>query len=174
MLIKILLKDIQKITKQIKNGQVEEYEIIFWKKLDYVVPIAFQGLLQPWIDFCGNYIKDKLPEFHVVIFPLKNNSVVSVFCEKNQEVISKINFPTEASDSKKLSLINNMVLLFSEDFYLNRKVVQSLSEEFQKRLKKICYYFSATQNYMGLEEMERVIKNSNEYPNLLSKFNCVK
>ena len=69
-----------------------------------------------------------------------------------------------------------MVLLFSEDFYLNRKVVQSLSEEFQKRLKKICYYFSATQNYMGLmiEEMERVIKNSNEYPNLLSKFNCVK
>lgn len=170
------LKDIQKITKQIKNGQVEEYEIIFWKKLDYVVPIAFQGLLQPWIDFRGNYIKDKLPEFHVVIFPLKNNSVVSVFCEKNPEVISKINFPTEASDSKKLSLINNMVLLFSEDFYLNRKVVQSLSEEFQKRLKKICYDFSVTQNHMGLmiEEMERAIKNSNEYPNLLSKFNCVK
>lgn len=170
------LKDIQKITKQIKNGQVEEYEIIFWKKFDYVVPIAFQGLLQPCIDFRGNYIKDKLPEFHVVIFPLKNNSVVSVFCEKNPEVISKINFPTETSDSKKLSLINNMVLLFSEDFYLNRKVVQSLSEEFQKRLKKICYCFSATQNSMSLmiEEMERVIKNSKEYPNLLSKFNCVK
>ena len=170
------LKDIQKITNQIKNNQVEEYEIVFWKKLDYVVPIAFQGLLQPNVDFRGNYIQDKLPEFHIVIFPFKNNSVVSVFCEKNPEVISKINFPTEASDSKKLSLINNMVLLFSEDFYLNRKVVQSLSEEFQKRLKKICYCFSVTQNSKTamIEEMERVIKNSKEYPNLLSKFNCVK
>ncbi|MGB4658956.1 MAG: hypothetical protein WBI07_07245 [Mobilitalea sp.] len=75
-------------------------------------------------------------------------------------------------DETKLSLINNMVLLCSEDYFINNKLIGKLNKNELKQLKKLCY---------GLEfaigdTMQDVINNrimtirdSEKYPNLLDE-----
>jgi hypothetical protein len=106
----------------------EEYHLFFYEKLNYVVPIAFQHQLTLAVDVEGNVVnnlynhdtKYKMQHLHLAVFPLEETSVVMMFIDKNnaryrQFIRQFIRLPLE----DKLALVNYMIFLYSEDFFLS-------------------------------------------------------
>ncbi|MGB4658955.1 MAG: hypothetical protein WBI07_07240 [Mobilitalea sp.] len=77
----------------IKTKESDFYHVLFWKKLDYIIPIAYQGLLALNINFSGIYKYGyNLPEAYIMLFPLKDCSIVCLFCKNDKNTIEQIAF----------------------------------------------------------------------------------
>ncbi|KXS52631.1 MAG: hypothetical protein AWU57_2989 [Marinobacter sp. T13-3] len=112
----------------------DEYYLFFFEKLSYVVPIAFQHKIALAVDLEGNVInnlynhdpKYKIQHLHLAVFPLEETSIVMMFIDKKdtryRQFIRQFN---TLSLEDKLALINYMIFLYSEDFFLSA----SLDEE---------------------------------------------
>ena len=91
-----------------------------YEKLNYVVPVAFQGSITLIVDLDGNIInniynkddKYRTQDVHICIFPLKEKSVVMMFIDSNSKryrnFYKKFN---KLSHNDKLSLINYITTL---------------------------------------------------------------
>ena len=65
------------------------FRTIFYKELNYVVPVAIQEFIQLFVDFEGNIInsplsREDIEEYYIdlCIFPQKTSSIVYIFSEK--------------------------------------------------------------------------------------------
>lgn len=163
-----------------------KYRIIIDEILPYRTPIAFQGSFALIADLEGNIINDvycmdekyRVEELHLCIFPLKVNTRILMFVNRDYTNYKRIT----RSKMKKLplsdllSLVNYMVFLYSEDMYLKG----DLSEKILKQL--LCVSKVSTPVILGirgfeepdikhkkLKEMYDLI-NRNTVPNLLSEY----
>lgn len=116
-----------------------KYELLFFKKLEYVVPIAFQSRVALIYDLDGNVVNDvynmkttyHIWDLHICIFPFKNSSVILMFADTyGLKRYSKfINKFEQLSDSDKLELINYIIFLYSEDMFLSKKIPTKIFNE---------------------------------------------
>jgi len=104
------------------------YNIIDIITLPYTVPIAYQGVLTLVTDITGEIINDlycddpkyKQELLHLCIFPLDNFSLITLFTHKSNKRYRK--FKSDflmLSLEDKLSLINFILFLYSEDMFLS-------------------------------------------------------
>ena len=71
----------------VSDKKQSKFNLFFWKKLDYVIPIAFQGLVSLYGDLEGNMVVDTyntsediiVKHMHLCMFPLETSSVVFAF-----------------------------------------------------------------------------------------------
>lgn len=103
------------------------YYQFYYEKLDYVVPIAFQGSISLMVDLDGIivnniYNKDinyKIQDLHICIFPLKESTVITMFIDFNNKryrnFYKKFN---KLSHDDKLALVNYLIFLYLEDVFI--------------------------------------------------------
>lgn len=120
----------------VAQGETDDaYELFFYMKLPYVVPIAVQSLITLISDLnceCVNNIYDFSPNYHprdlhLAILPLKNSSAVLLFCDANESRYQK--FIKQFSDlelHEQLGIINYMVFLYTEDYFLSPSVPEDI------------------------------------------------
>ena len=141
------MRGFRQAKKAIEKDWGDEYYLFFYEKLDYVVPIAFQGELNLLVGLNGEQINNvynkssnyKIQPLHVSVFPLEKTSVVMLFIEKGakryRSFYKEFNKLTLAD---KLAAINYMIFCLSEDVYLNKCLNDAYfeGEEFRRVVGK--------------------------------------
>ncbi len=175
--------------KKILNGKkFVKHKLVFWTKLNYVVPIACQTAVSLYGDLEGHIVNDlfsldkhKKPQnLHIAIFPLAECSVVMMF-----HYLSDLNyraFDTQFEKlnlDEKLSLISYIVISYTEDYFLSPFLTNSLSDsdEEAQQLHEVSSKFHSSWCFSIREQEEfkqhelQELKTRNGFPNLLgSKF----
>lgn len=170
----------------IKNWE-NEYYIIFFKKLDYVVPIAYQNNLALVCDIEGNIINDiyntdekyKIQDVQLCIFPLKDSSIILLFMDSNNRRYRKFNKQFQKlNNEEKLELLNYIIFKYSEDVFLSKKVEKTMtsSEELKRVIRSTsdmtCSTYNLleeTINYDKALKEEFNLNKKKDIPNFLSK-----
>lgn len=107
------------------------YYLCYYKKLNYTVPIAFQGGIVMICDFEDNLINDiynmdpsyHTKEVHVAIFPLEHESVVMLFIDARDKRYRKFYKElNKLSADDQLSAINYIVFSYSENVYISKDI----------------------------------------------------
>lgn len=138
--------DFVRIKEMIKSEQKKsKYKLFYWRKLDYIIPIGFQGLVTLYGDLEGNMVTDIyntsedliVKHMHVCLFPLEKNSVVFAFYHEDD-----IEYDLFASqfnnldDDEKLTVISYIVYEYCEDMFFAKKfphrtwIINKLKETF--------------------------------------------
>ena len=158
----------------------DEYYLFLSEKLDYVVPMAFQHQIALAVDLEGGVInnlynhdsKYKIKMAHIAIFPLEDSSVVMMFIDQKDRryraLIKQIN---QLSTEEKLELINYIVFLYSEDFFLSKKVSEEVMTD--EKLKNVSgktgiSMISRNCNTLDALKQNYDLSNVKDIPNLLS------
>lgn len=168
---------IEKLDAYFKQSDYD-FNILFWHTLDYRVPIACQSYIALHGDLKGNLINDvydysdelKIEELYIVVFPLKNNSVIGLFYPKENhklDVFAK-QF-SEKSFFEQLYIINFIIFLYTEDFYLSPDIEKMVLENSNcKKLK------NDLMNITILKSKEKELKNESEIKNNVEKLKRMK
>lgn len=107
-----------------------KFKLFYWRKLDYIIPIAFQGLVALYGDLNGNLVTDIyntsedliVKHMHVCIFPLETSSVVFAFYhEDDKEYDDFAKQFCELDDNEKLTVISYIVYEYCEDMFFAKK-----------------------------------------------------
>jgi len=138
------VRDFKRAKKAIEKGWDNEYYLFFYHKLEYVVPIAFQGEVCINFDFCGNainevYVKSKsykLHSLHISIFPMASYSIIMMFINKNSNRLRQFYKQFNSLElHDKLSAINYIIFSLSEDVFMSKSIHDKFIED--EALKKI-------------------------------------
>lgn len=123
----------------------DEYYMFYYQKLDYVVPMAFQGSVTVICDFEGriinniydNSIDTATEELHICIFPLSGFSVIIMFIDERDKRYKNFirQFRRMSSDMKLLS-VAYIVFLYSEEFFLSKSIDKSILNN--EKIKAAC------------------------------------
>ena len=170
----------------IKNWD-NEYYIIFFKKINYTVPIAFQSNLALICDMEGNIINDiynenenyKIQDLQLCIFPLKDSSIILLFMDSGNVRYRKFNKQfKELLDEEKLEVLNYIMFMYSEDIFLSKKVEKvMLSSKELIELSKLTSDMFTFNNIMPYNEALKKqfsLNNRVKIPNFLSKEFAIK
>ena len=143
-----------KAKKALEKGW-DEYYLCYYEKLNYTVPIAFQGCISIAVDFDGSIINDiynQSPKYilkpiHICIFPFEASSIIMMFIEngdKRYRNFYKTFSKLELSD--KLLTLLYIILAYSEDFYISPRIydVATKNEEVVRISQKGQDIFSLT------------------------------
>lgn len=113
------------------SGQTKgAYKMFFWNKLDYVIPIAFQGLVTLYGDLEGNLVTDTyntsedilVKHMHVCMFPLKRSSVIFAFYhEEDTEYDIFAEQFNKLEETEKLRVLSYIVYGYCEDMFFAKK-----------------------------------------------------
>lgn len=165
------------------DGQGSKFCLIYWKKLNYKIPIAFQGAIALYGDLEGNMITDIynkseniiIKNMHICMFPLEKESVVFAFYHEDDHEYD--NFKKQflaLEEEEKLSLLSYLVYEHSEEMIFAKK--------FPHRtwlMSKVEDTFMDTSEILGFSlemvEMQRrnnlmKLKNRDKtFPNILDK-----
>jgi len=123
---------------------LNSFEIIYFNKLNYVIPFAFQSGLNLMYDFNGNIINNiynmsshcHLKEIHVCALPFKDFSIIMMFIDAS--IKRYINFYKQLltfPQDTQLAIINYIIFLYSEDFYMSPNVSKKILED--KEFKRV-------------------------------------
>lgn len=158
-----------------------EYYLFCYEKLDYVVPIAFQSNIALVIDLDKQIVNDiyyqdskyRIEDFHICIFPLQDSSIVMMFVDKNYRRYRKFyksfsKLPIE----EKLSIINYIVFLYSEDMFLSKELPEDIfkNDSFINIARQTTIALLPTPYHNALEkaQQEYGLDKHHTIPNLLS------
>lgn len=169
----------KRLSKKNWNG---EYYQFYYEKLDYVVPLAYQGSISLVVDLDGMivnniYNKDinyKIQDLHICIFPLKESSIVMMFIDSNNKryrnFYKKFN---KLSHDDKLELVNYLIFLYSEDVFISKNIPQHIlkNDKLIEVSQQSSMAFLSTPFVDVTEESKKVydLSKRNEIPNLLSE-----
>lgn len=167
------------------NQKGHQYHIAYYKKLDYVVPLAFQDVLVLLTDFSRkiinnvytNKLEHNLQGLHICIFPLENSSILMMFYRKKDtcykdffRVFNKYN------QDEQLNILCYMIVLYSDDIFFSKQMKKDVLEN--KKLKDTAKQTSIIKmdifNYEQKSYFREIIEkydlnNYKDIPNLLSK-----
>lgn len=119
-------------------------KIISYDKLDFTVPIAFQGMIALVTGVNGETINDnynyhssyKVEYLHIAVFPLKQSTAVILFLNDKCTRYEKFEkFLSEATQEKRLEIINRIIFLYAEDYYLSKLLDDDIIRELQEPAK---------------------------------------
>ena len=166
-----------------KENTEEKFNLIFWTKLDYIIPIAFQGLISLYGDLEGNIVSDIynddeniiISHIHICLFPLKENSVVFMFYHnKDSEFDAFVEQFKNLSYNEKLKMICYLIFEYNEDFFLAPKfphrlwIISKLKETFIDT--SIISGFTKEQvEYQKRIQLNKLTKIDEKFPCILDK-----
>ena len=168
--------DIELHKKEIIDNSKGAYQIIYKELLPYVVPIATQVSVTLKYDMYGYPVNDiydfspdvRMEGLHLVIFPLKKQTLVLTFYHKKNKKYRSLRHQFNSEDSNKVKeFLNYILFAYTEHYFLSKQISErilqhdkliQLSKEIFQRPK-----FSRTiqPNYVPVKP--------DEIPNLLSK-----
>lgn len=166
-------------SKSFINYRKSWLRIISFDILDYVLPIAFQGMIalttgvnKEIINNHFEYRNDYEIEYlHLAVFPLKNSSVVLLFLDKNYKRYQQFEtFLKNSSLEEKLTVINRIIFLYTEDYFLSKQ----LSNEVTKKLESPAKTLQDSFSFNECQSIKNAIKDYNLrndmcIPNLFEK-----
>lgn len=178
--------ELEKDLKILSKSSSSSFELVFWERLDYVTPIAFQGHIALVGDLNGNvinniYNKSKhyvIENINICVFPLQKETIVMMFVSKDNKKYK--NFITQfkkISREKKLQLISYIIFNYSEDFFVSKEAKDEILNN-----NNLDIVTQNTTNILALDEDigKRIEKNKFEelknyinFPNILSKQYCI-
>ena len=172
----------KKAKKALEKNKTDAYYVCFYEKLDYVVPIAFQGSVALVSDFEGkliNNIYDPSPKYviqniHISILPLKSETIVTMFIENGDR-----RYRNFYKQFKKLSLYDKLaaltyiIFLYSEDMYFSKTIAREVnaSKTLCNAGKTSSDILSPTPFFNPFEALKEShdLNKRHEIPNLLSE-----
>lgn len=180
----LYIKEAKDIVER-ENINNKHYKLAYYKKLNYVVPVAFQDVLVLITGFDGNVINDIYNEdpnyvlqgLHICIFPLENSSVIMMFHSKKDTRYEKFfkDF-NKYKLNEQLSIISYIILLYSEEFFLSKKIKEELLRN--KKINDVAQQTPINETNI-MEIFQKVslklavnkydLNNYKDIPNLLSK-----
>lgn len=185
--------DLAEYTSEFKRAQIgslgkhnDWYYLCYYKKLDYTVPIAFQGGIVMISDFEDNIINDiynmspdyHTKEIHIVVFPLEQGSIIMLLIDSRDKRYRKFYKQlNQLSLEDQLSAINYIIFSYSENVYLSKNISEDVLSNAQ--FIATCQKDSTVAASHPLENIIKVaikeysLKKRNEIPNLLSKEFCL-
>ncbi len=169
----------RKINKSYKG----DYQIIFHKKLDYVIPIAFQGAVVLPIDLKGAVInniynanpKHKMKWIQMAILPMEATSEIILFVDKGNIRYREFRKQLNSVDSleKKLSIINNIIFLYSEGYFISPTISEEVLDSLKSLAGETSGLFSCrqltTQELIAILKADKDKIMNHNIPNLLSR-----
>ena len=92
------------------RNETGEYQVLFWKVLPYVIPIAAQSAIALTSDLEGKNVNDvydynpnvRIQYMHLCFFPLKNQSVVLAFYHKRDKLYRSLRHQINSSSEDKV------------------------------------------------------------------------
>lgn len=162
------------------------YYLCYYKKLDYTVPVAFQGCIVMVCDFEDNIINDIYnlnpdyhpKEIHVSVFPMERESVIMMFIDQRDNCYRKFYRQLRKLQlEEQLSAINYIIFSYSENVYLSKKLDKGILDN--ERLISTCQKTvdvvgsRPIENALDVAVAEFSLKRRNEVPNLLSREFCL-
>lgn len=179
------LMDFNKAKKYLNNNYNDGYYLIYYDLIDYTVPIAFQGQIALYVDFDGNIVNDiynkdsnyHMKDLYICVFPLKNKTAILLFIDNNENRYRKFYKKFNSlSRVDKLSVINYLIFLYSEDFYCSKSLRQVLKNN--KTVKEITGKTTTAEisfddlmmgNVYENIQREYDLKEHRNFPNFLSE-----
>lgn len=175
-------KGFEKAKRLSKKNCPEEYHVFYYKKLNYVVPIAFQSTISLTIGLDGETINDiyydnpkyKIEDFHICVFPLESASVIMLFVDsKYKRYRNFYKKFRKLSHEDKLSIINYIIFLYSEDIYLSKDIPSEIlqNKELIKASKQTGIGMATHPGAEVIKEIKGVydLSKHDSIPNLLSE-----
>ena len=176
------IKDCYDIFDAIKanlNIASPSVHLVSFDKLNYVVPIAFQGMIALITGVSGelinnqyNYNSDYSVEyFHLAIFPLENSSVVITFSDdKNSRILTFEKELKNMSAANRLEIINRIVFWYAEDYFFSPRLPKEAASELEQAARQMQDLFStnpekSTKN--AIKDFD--LRRDTCLPNLLSQ-----
>lgn len=115
------------IDKNLKSG----YQLIYYKKLDWIAPIAFQSALCIYKNIDGTILnqiysesdKNRMQFLHICVFPLSDSTIVTVFTHKDdrKNILFERQF-LKLADDNKLEYINYLIFKYTEHVLLSPQI----------------------------------------------------
>ncbi len=130
-------RNYEKAKRIAKKDWKNEYYMIYKKKLDYVIPVAFQSNLALVCDLENNIINDiynedakyRQQDIQLSVFPLKDCSIVLLFIDSNSKRYRPFYKQFERlSEDEKLEVLNYIMFLYSEDIFFSPTVEEAMIE----------------------------------------------
>lgn len=168
--------------KILKQNSGNGYDLLFYIKLDYVVPYASQAAITLFSDFEDNIVNnifsfsstDYIENINIAVFPLKSSSVILAFVEKTntryKEFFKQLN---NLSLEDQLASINYIIFANTENVFVHRSLYELVNEnEYFRDVCKLTFDYKsnyANPNPYGQAMKEFSLSNRHKIPNLLSK-----
>lgn len=163
----------------IKDGK---FVLFYWKRLDYKIPIAFQGMVSLYGDLEGNIVTDIYNKsmdiinkhMHVCMFPLETESVVFAFYHEDDHEYDTFSKQfCELEEEEKLRLLSYIVYEHNEEMFFAKKfphrtwLMNKVQESFLDTTEIIAFTMGdlemqKRQNLMKLKSRDKT------FPNILS------
>ena len=114
--------------------------VVSYDKLNYTVPIAFQGMIALVTGVNGEVINDnfnhkrnyKIEYLHLAVFPLKEATAVMLFLDSaNKRYTQFEKYMTDTTPEKRLEIINRIIMLYTEDYFLSKQLDKDTLENLE-------------------------------------------
>jgi hypothetical protein len=111
------------------NNSSDVYYMFFCQRLDYVVPIAFQGPIAMTTDLEGGIINNlfkmdpqyKLQELHICIFPFNDESLIFMFIDSKSKRYRRFYKQfRKLSLEEQLRVVVYLLFAYTEDFFIHK------------------------------------------------------
>lgn len=171
----------EKAKRLSKKNWAGEYNVFYYEKLNYVVPIAFQSPIALVVDLDGQIVNDiyygnpkyKLEDLHICVFPLKESSVVIMFVDSvHKRYRNFYRKFRKLSQQEKLSIINYIIFLYSEDIFFSKEIPADIlqNEELISVSKQSSMAISDNPFISAIENSKDIydLSKHSTIPNLLS------
>ncbi len=166
------LRGFKKAKRAIEKNWENEYYLFFSEKLNYVVPLAFQGEISLHFDLDGNIINDVynkskkyiIQTIHISVFPLESTTIIMLFIDKNHkryrrfyQQFNKLNL------EQKLGVINFIIFSYAEDVFMSKKLHENYLKN--ENLQKVAD-LTSIQFFDGTKDGSNGLKNSFDLSNM--------
>lgn len=169
--------------KEVYKNRPKAFKILYWKKLDYVVPIAAQTVFTMHWDLEDKILNDihgapddvKMQGINLFIFPLKESSVVCAFYHNRDKVYNRLIHQFQPlPDEEKLRWINYWLIAYCENYFLSKDIDQAVLNN--EKLRLLGQESDRISNFGWKSELEYYLGTNSyrpvkptEIPNLLSE-----
>ena len=172
----------RKAKKAIEKDSKNDYYVCYYEKLNYVVPIAFQGSIALAIDFEGNIINDiynpspkyVLQNIHISILPLKTETIILVYIEDGNNRYRRFYKQfNKLTLEDRLAALTYIIFLYSEDMYFSKSIEKEV-----KQSQTLCNAGKTSQDLLSptpffdpykILSKTHNLNNRKKIPNLLSE-----
>lgn len=155
------------------------YYMFYYRKLDYVAPIAIQAPIVVSIDLEGNIVNDVFnmgsdfhpTDLHLSVLPLKEATAVILFTEDGDKKYRRFRKQFRKLDEdSKLGLINYLIFLYTEDYFMAKDIRNKIDLQVLNEVANITPVIWSTAPIRDTKVLadKFILNNWKCIPNLLS------
>ncbi len=123
--------EIYNVSKSFLTTSESWIRVVSYDKLNHTCPIAFQGMIPLITGIDGEEINNifnhkhnyKIEYIHIAVFPLKNATAIILFVDSKSTRYRQFeDHIASLSQEQRLEIINRIIFLYTEDYYLSKQL----------------------------------------------------